>query len=765
MATLRPRLPVQHDRSAVVRPKKGVRARIQLAGEKSEWRDRRLAAEKARADRVAAGIEDDIAEAEEEAILSAPPPADPSFTSSNVKMKLATFCGNAGVRRVLNSVVLDCNIMVAEAYAFANLHVTRILEQGLAPPEVGPKFYDACLSAVTTCRTMPEKFDKGMQDSIAAFDELRPKGVQKVEGSRLGDIRSELCIGMAAMAANHLWLNLAGRLSKYLVWRHPEVTKAMRKTVVECVAMFPTMKLSKVSKLSLRTTKGNELGEGRKAAIRTAVELIERLRARCPLKGTGSANRAHELLPLYHDMMKDTEAACAAARDGLLDDKTARRVRKARFSLLPNKNGFTIGHVPICGRALMGVLVRVRNADGTPLVRTKGTDSGHDAAWRQFFNVNGIETRERMFGGRIATDGVSVSAYMEREQACVLSTREEEWDAKRIKRQNKGKLEVVYAGVDPGFTDVVTVAHTSELQNKTGEEDKSLKAKVQSYSASRYAEESRQKASKRKTEAWNEETSANVARIDHASDRSTSFGLGTFIRSYLGELRTLLTHRAERGYRNWRFHRYVFKQRVVGDICDLIAPPGKFSVVGYGDWSGPNGTPIKRRWSGPQQDIKRTLQRRPNVLFRSVWEYRTSVTCHATWRRLSNMRARSWKYDRTIGKKVLSETRSSVHKVLHCLNSDGAKGRPGGGTWNRDANASRNMLMLLMLVVLGVERPKEFMPAVTVLGRRKQRTKGASPRPAKTLSSPPQRTEGKEEEPREIYDRTTGHLEEVSHSA
>lgn len=762
MAALRPRTPVLHDRSAVIRPKKGVRARVQLAAEKKEWRDRRAATEESREARVAAGIEDDVAEAEEEAILSAPPPADPSFTSSNVKMKLATFCGNADVRRVLNSVVLHCNVMMAEAYAFANLHVTRVLEQGLAPPEVGPKFYDACLSAVTSCRTTASKFDQGMKDSISVFDGLRPCGALKIESSKLSDIRSELCIGMAAMAANHLWLNLAGRLSKYLVWRHPEVTKALRKTVVECVAMFPTMKLSTVAKLSFETAKGKDFGEGRRAAIRTAVELIERLRARCPLKGTGAASRAHELLPLYHDMMKDTEAACAAARDGLLDDKTARRVRKARFSLLPNKNGFTVGHVPICGRALMGVLVRVRNADGTPLVRTKGTDSGHDSAWRKFFNVNGIETRERMFGGRIATDGVSVSAYMEREQACVLSTKQEEWDAKRVERQNKGKLEVVYAGVDPGLTDVVTVAHTTDLQNQTDEDDKSVRAKVQSYSASRYAEESRQKASKRRTEAWNEETSDSVARIDHASDRSTSFGLETFIRSYLGELRTLLNHRAERGYRNWRFHRYVFKQRAVSDICDLIAPPGKFSVVGYGDWSGPNGTPIKRRWAGPQQDIKRELQHRPNVLFRSVWEYRTSVTCHATWRKLTNMRARSWKYDRTIGEKVLSETRSSVHKVLHCRSSDGAKGRPGGGTWNRDANASRNMLMLLMLEVLGVERPKEFMPAVTVHGRRKQRTKGASPRPAKTLSSPPQGTEGKE-----VAEGYTigglGHPVEVSH--
>jgi hypothetical protein len=142
----------------------------------------------------------------------------------------------------------------------------------------------------------------------------------------------------------------------------------------------------------------------------------------------------------------------------------------------------------------------------------------------------------------------------------------------------------------------------------------------------------------------------------------------------------------------------------------------------------------------PSSDVgqarnKRELQQRRNVLFWSMWEYRTSITCHSTWRQVTNMRARSWKYDRDAGKQVLSDTKSRVHKILHCRSSDGVKGCQGGGTWNRDANASRNILMLLMLVVLGVERPKEFTPAVSAARRQKQSTKGASISTAKSLSS------------------------------
>ena len=99
------------------------------------------------------------------------------------------------------------------------------------------------------------------------------------------------------------------------------------------------------------------------------------------------------------------------------------------------------------------------------------------------------------------------------------------------------------------------------------------------------------------------------------------------------------------------------------------------------------------------------------------------------------MRAKSFTYDRQARKYVLGDTEARVHKILHCRSSDGTKQCQGGGTWNRDVNASRNMLMLLMLVVLGVERPEEFKPAVPAERRRKQSTQGVSRSAANSLSS------------------------------
>ena len=693
-----------------LRQPKGVRARCKANKDAKAKRDAAKAALALREERIAAGLECDVSQDEEDAVVAGPATKEHSVNSC-VKMKLASFCLSPDIRKVLDSVVMNTNTVMAEAYAFANFHITRLLENGDAVPSVDAKLYFACITAVTICKQRSE-LDPSMVDSIQLFDALRPSD-NKVDYSLLGDIKSELCIGMAAMATNHLWMNLEARLSKYLEWSRPDIHKKQRKAIVQCVAVFPGSKASKF--LNLKTEKGKKLQNSRKVAIENALAVVADLRELCPIKSTGVATKAHLLLPLYWKMMRDTEAAQAAARDGSLHFRLAKKIRRARFSLLPNKNGFTVSHVPICTRAMIGVLRRVKGKDGLPI--TKHTTNNvkpreQDTAWRKFFNVNSVETFERYFGNRISTDGVAVTVYMERTQACVLSTTSTELDSSRIELE-RGELEVIFAGVDPGLTDVVTIAHTQD-ESITGK--KAVPASTSSYSSSRYFEEAKFKLSGRRTNAWNAETKASTDRIDFGSDRSNVAGLSSFLKTYLAEFRSLLKHRATRGYRNMRFMRYKFKQVAVSAICDLVAPPDKYTVVGYGDWSGPNGTPIKRRFCGPQQDIKRELQHRPNVLYHSVWEHKTSVTCHETWRRLSNMRAESRTYSRS-EQKMVDRKRGAIHKVLHCRSSKSAPGREGGGTWNRDVNAARNILMLLMLEVRGAERPAEFMP--TPIGTRR----------------------------------------------
>jgi hypothetical protein len=318
-----------------------------------------------------------------------------------------------------------------------------------------------------------------------------------------------------------------------------------------------------------------------------------------------------------------------------------------------------------------------------------------DAIWRRWFHFNSVETQAMRFAHRIVTDGCSATVVLDRPAAFVLSTVSGEWTPEALKTTRP----MTFAGVDPGMSDVVTVSRTDGAGRP---------ATVTSYSASRYYEKSKIKASKRRTDKWNAETAAEVASLRLDVDRSTADGMRQHITAYLAVVRGLIRHRMEKGYRNMRFMRRVHKAKAVSEICDLIAPPGQFTIVGYGNWGGPSAScPISRRFCGPQQAVKRELwRRRMSVGFRDIDEFRTSILDSETWQRMANMVAKSIVYNKS-SKEMAPRAVSRIHKVLHCKTSVIGL-RRSKTTWNRDANAAHNILMLLMTELHGYDRPREF---------------------------------------------------------
>ena len=158
-----------------------------------------------------------------------------------------------------------------------------------------------------------------------------------------------------------------------------------------------------------------------------------------------------------------------------------------------------------------------------------------------------------------------------------------------------------------------------------------------------------------------------------------------------------------------RFLRYVKKQEYVKNICDCIAPVNTIMVVGFGDWSGGSQSPISRKHCGPIEDIKRELRKRANVLMRMIDEYNTSKKDCLTHQPLKNMRALTTIVRRSANCEITRKTyNNKVHKVLHCQNNEGERPARVQTTWNRDVNASRNILMLLQLEVSGQPRPLAF---------------------------------------------------------
>jgi hypothetical protein len=589
---------------------------------------------------------------------------------SVIKMKLSSFCKTKPLQSAIDALALKMNRVLGEAYAFSNFHLLRMLRVANAPlPVMDRNFFYRCLVAVSESNSRKDTLPPGMQASVTAFDELR-EDKRKVAIHGLAQIIADLSIVMATMATNHLWTNLEKRVTRYLRWRHP-IAKKMHRRIIDGLVQTPKREASVV----FQGATADEV-----AARAILVELKASMRLPSSMQ---CASRAHLTLPLYYKLLTETEAAALTAKEA------GSKFRGRTFTLLPTKGGFTISHVPLSNMMLIKLLQDLKLVT----IKGDGRNENFRALWAEHFNLNAVETRARRFDCRIVTDGYSVSVQMAKPsstkcnvQGCCM-----ERSTCRAVLADTENSRVI--GVDPGFTDVVTIAEAGKGHR--------------SFSSARYYELATFNRSARSTGRWNNQTEALVTSLP-SPETGDLEKCAAFTRRYLQVLPTLLAHRARKAYRGMRFMRYVNRAKAIRVISDFVAPrDGKFAVVMFGDWNGGAGSPISRRTCGPLQDIKFELRNAPHVDLRSVDEFKSSKTCSKCHGLLVNSRAIATTFDRSTG--VWEEKKARIHKVLHCSSSakNGASPRCGT-TWNRDINASLNILLLGVLDVFDIARPSAF---------------------------------------------------------
>ena len=675
-----------------------------------------------------------------------------------VKMKLNTFLHgpNSGkLKAKLNEVVLDGNLLLGEGYAFANFHIGRLLEAGQEVPVIDRNFYYRCLLAVCVSNCRASTLGDSIAESMQLFDGLRDPAHKKVDATIYNQLIADLSISMATMATNHLWVNLDSRIEGFLRWRHPDL-KRFHKAVVRAVAILPRDSLEKIfEEASLysknrRSTRAHapakpqaepkpkramKMTPAREAKLRLEQEETEKraekkaredsqmiramavaaeMREIMPLRGKRFASKCFLTLRLYHSLLRQTEAGKQEHQlrmDAL--DASERRPFKGRvFSLLPLKSGFTTSYIPISSMFLLAIIRSI----GLSKHEGDGRTLNFRDVWSSFFCIGLVETRRsRTFKDRIMTDGYAVSALVTCKVSLDTSKGKSDVDVESMTDLVSSAAEgttVRVVGVDPGFTDVVTA---------TSNDGKSV-----SYSSSRYYEVAKVKHSQRRTRAMNCDTKVVTDTLLSTGGGRTAdpTQLGLYIQTYLSSLRPLLRHRMDKQYRKLRFLRHIYKQKAVKEIVDLIVSPdpNTLTLVGFGDWSGGSKSPISRQHAGPIQMIKDKIGRRPNAAIKSVDEYKTSQLDSNNIVKLVNMKATTVRKMRD-GSKVV-RLNNKVHKVLHCKPSDGCKLLAcTETTWNRDVNASRNIMKLFLNELNGLERPAAFCRS-----EKNVRCRGSSPR-------------------------------------
>lgn len=192
---------------------------------------------------------------------------------------------------------------------------------------------------------------------------------------------------------------------------------------------------------------------------------------------------------------------------------------------------------------------------------------------------------------------------------------------------------------------------------------------------------------------------------------------------------------------------WVYRRRALDEMCEMIAPKGQPTVVGFGvvrsageetgvgpvvSGQAPDnvssgqspGSETDRQtgqgagrpgpsgcgpgWS-PYEEICDRLRHQPGVTLIEIDERGCEMTCNSCWNTLSVMHAMSTVLDaKDPSKRSMQMT--DVHCLLLCkhISGEGKKLMRCGGPFERGANAAKNVLMLTQCHIDGGDRPLPF---------------------------------------------------------
>ncbi|MBX8645053.1 MAG: transposase [Thermoplasmata archaeon] len=338
------------------------------------------------------------------------------------------------------------------------------------------------------------------------------------------------------------------------------------------------------------------------------------------------------------------------------------------FSLLPFKRGFECSHFKMCNNGLYGLLKR-SGVEDLPS-NDKAWRAVADTWWRKLFNIDQFETENRKFAGEVMINGKAVSIVLRRPKHPQSDS------APAI---DLPSFDTIW-GLDPGRRDLFHAANVRD--------------EFQSCSTREFYEDAHYKKSNQKIKGWYDRSPDILEGIRNMPCKKTAslVQLKVYADFLLPRLDRLLAYHMERPFRKLKLKRYIMAQKKMRELVRRFAGDDKKRVlVGFGDWSNlDNGGLIKKCPPGPVKRFKRELSRVCTVV--EVDEFRSSKLhwdCHQT---LVNQQSHRRCKDGV-------ERKLKVHSVLHCRHNG-----CNGMTVNRDRNAARNILRLLVESCRGRER-------------------------------------------------------------
>ena len=595
--------------------------------------------------------------------MKKPPDDETEDSFKTVKMTLNTICSNDLLKGRINEFVLNANKIMFESYCLSNLHIIKLINQNKQIPILNQDFFQHCSQMVSfqyrRKNNIPDDIE--LQDTFNFYNSSRPIGFQPGFRDNFGAIINYISKDMYVSTTNHLVLNFYNRLRKFIRTKYDLTGEQTYKLIKEIYSV--------------------EKYSGRNIIIQKWKDKLNNT----PPTAFNVKKNPSFILYAYNDILNYFNEHNSEIKN--------KEIRV--FSLLPNKNSFTMSNITIDKSVLKDIIMSFEenNIIDDEVIssiynqksndRKKATIDDPKLHWKQLFQIKNIKE----FSGMIKTDGNSVSILYEKERTKIIKKKknlkgvssidDKDYDVSNINLNDFDSI----SAYDPGFRNMCVGTNSYEKKEND----------IIECSSNNYYHDCKVNISNQKKKIIYKRNTFVTDFFKEMPSKKTNnmnFYIEYIIYSLTGLTKCLKFH-LEKPFRKLKFTSYIYKQKTINELCKKITGKNHINdkkrvLVGFGNWSSQKDSIIRGHRRGPVVSLKRELKRWCKL--KLVDEYCTSKLC--------------CRCDSETEK--VSYGKVKVNSVLRCKNNE------CGIVIDRDVNGCKNIFKIFICALDGKKRPEAY---------------------------------------------------------
>ena len=550
-----------------------------------------------------------------------------------------------------------------ESYCLSNLHIIKLINQNKQIPILNQDFFQHCSQMVSfqyrRKNNIPDDIE--LQDTFNFYNSSRPIGFQPGFRDNFGAIINYISKDMYVSTTNHLVLNFYNRLRKFIRTKYDLTGEQTYKLIKEIYSV--------------------EKYSGRNIIIQKWKDKLNNT----PPTAFNVKKNPSFILYAYNDILNYFNEHNSEIKN--------KEIRV--FSLLPNKNSFTMSNITIDKSVLKDIIMSFEenNIIDDEVIssiynqksndRKKATIDDPKLHWKQLFQIKNIKE----FSGMIKTDGNSVSILYEKERTKIIKKKknlkgvssidDKDYDVSNINLNDFDSI----SAYDPGFRNMCVGTNSYEKKEND----------IIECSSNNYYHDCKVNISNQKKKIIYKRNTFVTDFFKEMPSKKTNnmnFYIEYIIYSLTGLTKCLKFH-LEKPFRKLKFTSYIYKQKTINELCKKITGKNHINdkkrvLVGFGNWSSQKDSIIRGHRRGPVVSLKRELKRWCKL--KLVDEYCTSKLC--------------CRCDSETEK--VSYGKVKVNSVLRCKNNE------CGIVIDRDVNGCKNIFKIFICALDGKKRPEAY---------------------------------------------------------